>query len=59
MDYLERQERSAEYAQNFGLLTARCGDDTIRVPHSYGMQRTAVLLAVQERREAESEADEA
>ena len=52
--YFELEERSVEYAQNFGLRIGRSGDDSLRVPHSYIMQRVAVLSAIQER---ESEAD--
>ena len=58
MEYLEREERSIQCAQNFGLRMARRGDDSIQVPYSYGIQRTAVLKAVQERKEADNGSDE-
>ena len=59
MAYLERESRSIEGAQNFGLRIARRGDDTIRVPHSAGIQRAAMLKAIQDRKETDDATEEA
>lgn len=56
---LEREDRSVEYAQNFGLRITRRSDDTIRVPHSAGIQRAAALLAVEARKQADNGTDKA
>jgi len=56
--YLEREGLSVEYAQNFGLRIARADDDSLRVPHSYAIQRTAVLSATEEGNQADNGTDE-
>lgn len=55
---LEREERSVQYAQNFGLLVARRDDVTIRIPSSAGIQRAAALLAIEERKQVDKGIDE-